>query len=100
MTQYWDIVAGWHTDSVCASVHLAATSSSISADLRVGVHDPEFDAEQLADDHPVDGVGAAAADADDLHAWEDWAISNDRGEGATGWCIFRFTTIVLRVNRQ
>ncbi len=34
--------------------------------LRVGVHRDELDALQAGVDHPVDGVAAAAADADDL----------------------------------
>ena len=34
--------------------------------LRVGVHRDELDALQARVDHPVDGVAAAAADADDL----------------------------------
>ena len=34
--------------------------------LRVGVRSHELDAAQAGIDHPADGVGAAAADADDL----------------------------------
>ena len=39
----------------------------ISERLRVGVDRDELDALEVLLDHAVDGVAAAAADADDLH---------------------------------
>ena len=35
--------------------------------LRVGVHRNELDALEPLLDHPVDGIAATAADADDFH---------------------------------
>jgi len=53
---------------VRALAPLSPSSSPAPAHLRVRVDGPELDAAQAGRDHAVDGVAAAAADADDLDA--------------------------------
>jgi hypothetical protein len=43
-------------------------SACVAQRLRVGVHGDELHAWQVLLDHPVDGIVAAAPDADDAHS--------------------------------
>src|SRR4029079_10358673 len=53
--------------------------------LRVGVTGDELDAHHLGPDHPVDGVAATAADADDADQREVLGIGTQRHRLSSGW---------------
>ncbi len=72
-----------------AARHLVADADlvrrvALEERLRVGVHADELDAHHLCADHPVDGVAAAASDADDLDECEVLGIGSKRH---VGWSL-------------
>ena len=72
-----------------AARHLVADADlvrrvALEERLRVGVHADELDAHHLCADHPVDGVAAAASDADDLDECEVLGVGSKRH---VGWSL-------------
>ena len=69
-----------------AARHLVADADlvrrvALEERLRIGVHADELDAHHLGADHPVDGVAAAATDADDLDEGEVLGVRSERHVG-------------------
>jgi len=75
-----------------AARHLVADADlvrriALEQRLGIGVHADELDAHHLGANHPVDGVAATAADADDLDECEVLGVGAERHVGWPSECL-------------